>query len=61
MSTTDRLCPVCDGVIPEDARVALLHGEVLHQECFEATMGVQKPRRMPRKSDGDGRHGGGQQ
>jgi hypothetical protein len=56
----DRSCPVCDRVISPDAPVSLLHGEVLHKECFDATMGAQKARRRPRER-GDGRSGGGQQ
>ena len=53
MSTINRLCPVCDQVIAPDAPVSLLHGELLHKECFEATMGAQKPRRSKsRPNDG---------
>ena len=57
MTMIDRLCPVCDAVIPADAPVSLLHGEVLHKECFETTMGAQKPRRSRPAGGQDGGDG----
>ena len=57
MSTTERLCPVCEGVIAPDAPVSLLHGEMLHKQCFDTTMGAQKPRRSrprPKPDEPDG-------
>ena len=61
MSMTDRVCPVCEATIPAEAPVSLLHGEVLHKECFDTTMGAW-PRSRPRPgrtSDGNGQDGAG--
>jgi hypothetical protein len=58
MTAMNHVCPVCEATIAADAPVSLLHGEVLHKDCFEETMGARpKPRARPVRRVRDGKNG----